>query len=651
MRKLVAVCIERPVFAAMIVLSLVVIGGASYFRLGVDRFPRIDLPQASVRTNLPGAAVEEVETQITEPIEEAVNTVEGINSVRSTSGSGASYVGVVFNLDREYRRRDPGSPRSRLGCGAQPAGRDVAAGRPQVQQRRGRVDVDRALGHPVGAGADGDRRQDRQTAAGALVGRWRGADRRRARADHQHLGRCRSAGGVPHADYGDPDRARAPEPGCARRQRDGRSHRAAAAHHRADHRSGGVQRPGHQERRRGADPHPRHRPCRGRHQGAALDRPAQRRADGRARDPASDRVEHDRGDRRGEAEPRDRQDGDPARRQHRDHPRPVALHQRGAARDRPAPDPRRHPRLARRLCLHARLAVDHHRRPRHPVVGHRHVRDDGGARLHDEQRDDAGAGADGGDRHRQRDRGAGEHLPVHRGEAAVGVRGGARGDGGDRAAGVRHHALPRRHLHSRLVHVERVGARALPVRADGSRRHPGVAGGLVHADADDERAPAAAVGRPRWRGEVAAGVLRRDRPRLHGHAAVFAAPSRRGGRARRGRDCLELSALHRRPPGVHSDQRRRGRVRARHHRARGDEPGGDGRDHARRRARRAQRPRRQAAADHGGRQFPRHRQQRAGVRPHRAARGAGVLDLAAGHAASSRSIRSPRSAATTASAT
>jgi hydrophobic/amphiphilic exporter-1 (mainly G- bacteria), HAE1 family len=100
MRKLVAVCIERPVFAAMIVLTLVVIGGASYFRLGVDRFPRIDLPQASVRTNLPGAAVEEVETQITEPIEEAVNTVEGISSVRSTSGSGASYVGVVFNLDR-----------------------------------------------------------------------------------------------------------------------------------------------------------------------------------------------------------------------------------------------------------------------------------------------------------------------------------------------------------------------------------------------------------------------------------------------------------------------------------------------------------------------------------------------------------------------
>ena len=58
MKSLVSLCITRPVFAAMIVLTLVVVGTASYFRLGVDRFPRIDLPQASVRTALPGAAVE-----------------------------------------------------------------------------------------------------------------------------------------------------------------------------------------------------------------------------------------------------------------------------------------------------------------------------------------------------------------------------------------------------------------------------------------------------------------------------------------------------------------------------------------------------------------------------------------------------------------
>jgi HAE1 family hydrophobic/amphiphilic exporter-1 len=101
MKTLAAICIRRPVFAAMIVLSLVVVGAASYFRLGVDRFPRVDLPQVSVRTLLPGAAVEEVETQISERVEEAVNTVEGISELRSISAPGSSIVIVAFNLDRE----------------------------------------------------------------------------------------------------------------------------------------------------------------------------------------------------------------------------------------------------------------------------------------------------------------------------------------------------------------------------------------------------------------------------------------------------------------------------------------------------------------------------------------------------------------------
>ena len=57
MKTLAAICIDRPVFAAMIILSLVVVGAASYFRLGVDRFPRVDLPNVNVRTALPGAAI------------------------------------------------------------------------------------------------------------------------------------------------------------------------------------------------------------------------------------------------------------------------------------------------------------------------------------------------------------------------------------------------------------------------------------------------------------------------------------------------------------------------------------------------------------------------------------------------------------------
>ena len=56
----------------MIVLALVVVGASSYLGLGVDRLPRVEFPQVNVRTLLPGAAVEEVETQVSEPIEEAV---------------------------------------------------------------------------------------------------------------------------------------------------------------------------------------------------------------------------------------------------------------------------------------------------------------------------------------------------------------------------------------------------------------------------------------------------------------------------------------------------------------------------------------------------------------------------------------------------
>jgi HAE1 family hydrophobic/amphiphilic exporter-1 len=86
MKTLAAICIVRPVFAAMIIVSLVVVGAASYFRLGIDRFPRVDLPQVAVRTQLPGAGVEETETQVTEPMEEAMNTVEGITELRSVTG-------------------------------------------------------------------------------------------------------------------------------------------------------------------------------------------------------------------------------------------------------------------------------------------------------------------------------------------------------------------------------------------------------------------------------------------------------------------------------------------------------------------------------------------------------------------------------------
>ena len=101
MQKLAEICIRRPVFAAMIILALVVVGAASYTGLGVDRFPSVDLPTVSIRTLLPGASTEETEAQISEPIEEVVNTVEGIEELRSVSSGSSSFVIATFSLDRD----------------------------------------------------------------------------------------------------------------------------------------------------------------------------------------------------------------------------------------------------------------------------------------------------------------------------------------------------------------------------------------------------------------------------------------------------------------------------------------------------------------------------------------------------------------------
>src|SRR6201993_5458509 len=101
MQKLAEVCIRRPVFAAMIVLSLVVVGAAAYFKLGVDRFPSVDLPTVSVRTQLPGASPEEIETLVSQPIEEVVNTVDGLANLRSVSVQGTSIIIATFKLNRD----------------------------------------------------------------------------------------------------------------------------------------------------------------------------------------------------------------------------------------------------------------------------------------------------------------------------------------------------------------------------------------------------------------------------------------------------------------------------------------------------------------------------------------------------------------------
>jgi len=99
-QKLAGVCIKRPVFATMIVMALVVVGAASYFRLGVDRFPAVDLPTVTVRIELPGASTEEIETQVTQKLEEQINTIQGVQELRSISTPGNSLVIVTFVLSR-----------------------------------------------------------------------------------------------------------------------------------------------------------------------------------------------------------------------------------------------------------------------------------------------------------------------------------------------------------------------------------------------------------------------------------------------------------------------------------------------------------------------------------------------------------------------
>ena len=98
--KIVDLCIRRPVATTMFISLLVVLGWFSYRRLAVDLFPNIDFPIITVTTTLSGASVEEMESSVTKPLEEALNTIEGIDELHSTTSEGVSNIIVYFNLER-----------------------------------------------------------------------------------------------------------------------------------------------------------------------------------------------------------------------------------------------------------------------------------------------------------------------------------------------------------------------------------------------------------------------------------------------------------------------------------------------------------------------------------------------------------------------
>lgn len=94
-------CIRRPVFTWVLVAVPVVLGIVAYFELGVDLFPKVDFPVISISAALPGASAEEMESAVTKPLEEALNTISGIDELRSITREGNTTLIVRFVLQKD----------------------------------------------------------------------------------------------------------------------------------------------------------------------------------------------------------------------------------------------------------------------------------------------------------------------------------------------------------------------------------------------------------------------------------------------------------------------------------------------------------------------------------------------------------------------
>ncbi len=95
------VSIRRPVFAVMVIGALVVLGWISLGRVGVDLFPKVEFPVVAVTTVLEGASPEGIESDVTDPIEEQVSTISGIETLSSTSAEGLSQVVIQYDLNED----------------------------------------------------------------------------------------------------------------------------------------------------------------------------------------------------------------------------------------------------------------------------------------------------------------------------------------------------------------------------------------------------------------------------------------------------------------------------------------------------------------------------------------------------------------------
>ena len=95
------ICIRRPVFTWVMMAIPIVLGIVAYFELGVDLFPKVDFPVVSVSAALPGASAEEMESSVTKPLEEVINSISGIDELRSITREGQSTVIIRFVLEKD----------------------------------------------------------------------------------------------------------------------------------------------------------------------------------------------------------------------------------------------------------------------------------------------------------------------------------------------------------------------------------------------------------------------------------------------------------------------------------------------------------------------------------------------------------------------
>jgi multidrug efflux pump len=99
--KISQICIQRPVFATVLSLIVVLVGIISFTRLSVREYPKIDEPVVTVETRYRGASAEIIESQVTKPLEDSIAGIEGIEVLTSISRSEQSQISVRFKLTRD----------------------------------------------------------------------------------------------------------------------------------------------------------------------------------------------------------------------------------------------------------------------------------------------------------------------------------------------------------------------------------------------------------------------------------------------------------------------------------------------------------------------------------------------------------------------